>query len=321
MAECPFCGSSASEDLITYGGTCPKCFAEIPGEEAPTDPGAEVRAVQERRDRRRATFRAALGLAAMLAIVGCAGVTALTVVLWPEPEVAEMLDFDTLDFPMPEIVATDDRPDAGGTQVAVAAPQPGTAPKAGSSGGSRPTSSGGASGAEKFAKGGSPIADGGASAADLGGDGVASTEGPRGLRTGTGPAAPDMNLAGPTSSQRAGIADLSLEAPKVRRDDNLVLDDPDAIRDMIGEYMVQYIPALNVCYDRRLKVVPSLKGRWLLNFTVTTSGKVKAASVKAEDGGDPELEQCLVEHIEDNWKFGKISRDQPVRRTLRFQPR
>ena len=51
-----------------YGGPCPKCFAEIPGEEAPTDPGAEARAIQERKDRRGATIRAFVGLAAMAAV-------------------------------------------------------------------------------------------------------------------------------------------------------------------------------------------------------------------------------------------------------------
>ena len=94
MSECPFCGASVSEDLITYGGSCPKCFGEIPGEEAPTDPGAEARAIQEKKDRRGATIRAVLGLAAMASVVALVGVAAVAVVLWPEPEVA-VLDVET----------------------------------------------------------------------------------------------------------------------------------------------------------------------------------------------------------------------------------
>ncbi len=110
LAECPFCGSGASEDLITYGGTCPKCFAEVPGEEAPTDPGEEVRAIQERGDRRRAGVRAAVGLLAMTMAVTCTGLTAILFVLWPEPEVIEIVDFDTIDYPMPEVVLSPNAP-------------------------------------------------------------------------------------------------------------------------------------------------------------------------------------------------------------------
>jgi outer membrane biosynthesis protein TonB len=39
MGECPFCSAEISEDLVLYGGACPGCLIDIPGEEAPTDPG------------------------------------------------------------------------------------------------------------------------------------------------------------------------------------------------------------------------------------------------------------------------------------------
>ncbi len=39
MAECPFCQSSITEEMALYGGHCPSCLIQIPGEEAPTDPG------------------------------------------------------------------------------------------------------------------------------------------------------------------------------------------------------------------------------------------------------------------------------------------
>ena len=44
LAACPFCGRDVDADLVTYGGKCPHCFGEIPGEEAPTDPGEEKKA-------------------------------------------------------------------------------------------------------------------------------------------------------------------------------------------------------------------------------------------------------------------------------------
>ncbi|MEL6349587.1 MAG: hypothetical protein AAFV53_41170, partial [Myxococcota bacterium] len=42
MDSCPFCGAEVEEELVLYGGTCPHCLNPIPGEEAPTDPGAQA---------------------------------------------------------------------------------------------------------------------------------------------------------------------------------------------------------------------------------------------------------------------------------------
>lgn len=264
MAECPFCGSQVTDDLVIYGGTCPKCFAEIPGEEAATDPGEEVKARQDRWDRVRARIPVFLGLLVLTLVVGCTGLTAVVVVVWPDPQVAEILDFDALDYPMPDLV--------GASDVAAADPQPEdprpTAP--------RPTSSS-----------------------------------PR-------PTSPRPSTPAPTHAP--GSVDLSLDGPRARRDDNVVLSDPDAIRDMIGERMVEFIPGLKICYDRRLKVAPSLRGRWRLSFTVAPDGAVSGASAVGLEKADAELESCLRSHIQEHWRFGKISIAQPVQRTLRFYP-
>ena len=34
-------------DLLVFGGACPHCLIDIPGEEAPTDPGEELKKKQE----------------------------------------------------------------------------------------------------------------------------------------------------------------------------------------------------------------------------------------------------------------------------------
>lgn len=47
MESCPFCSAKVDEELILYGGNCPSCLNEIPGEEAPTDPGAQAKANAE----------------------------------------------------------------------------------------------------------------------------------------------------------------------------------------------------------------------------------------------------------------------------------
>jgi len=46
MSNCPFCSQEISEELSLYGGHCPNCLIEIPGEEAVTDPGVGAGAAQ-----------------------------------------------------------------------------------------------------------------------------------------------------------------------------------------------------------------------------------------------------------------------------------
>lgn len=291
MSECPFCGSQVSEDLVTYGGTCPKCFAEIPGEEAATDPGVEVKAALDRRDRRKATLRMVASLSAMLFVVGCTGFAAMVTLLWPEPQVAAILDFDVLEFPIPDIAGAEGDTQDGSEGSTAAAPKPGSTPKIGA----------------------------GASAGSLQDDRVASIE-PARPRPDVGLISPERAIVVPRPGAPSGAARLSIDMPTVRRDDNVVLTDEAAIRDMIGERLVEFVPGLSICYERRIKVSPSLKGRWRLKLSVLPSGMVDAVSVEALERSDGELERCVVEHIRERWRFGRINVTQPVSRTLRFYP-
>ena len=314
VVECPFCGSDVGGELVTYGGTCPKCFAEIPGDEAPTDPGVEVRAAQERQDRRRRTARLAAAFGALLALVTCTGLTAAGFVIYSQSfETAAVLDFDTLDFPMPEIVA-------GEAVAAAEAPAPTPAP--GAPRGSSKAGSSTRSDPGRFAGGGNDGVASGGGTPDLAQP--SSSGGAGGARRGgtSDPSGPALGPAGAGSSasRPAGLSDFGVPSLKARRDDNVVLSDPDAIRDMIGERMVEQIPGLKLCYDRRLKVVPTLKGRWLVTYQVQKDGSVGNAVAKPLDSGDAELERCLADHVENHWRFSRISVVQPVSKTLRFSP-
>lgn len=320
MNECPFCGSEISEELVAYGGTCPRCFAEIPGEEAATDPGEEVRAAQERSDRRRVASRAAmLGLIGMLSLVVCTGAIALAFVLKPEPEIAALIDFDELDFPMPEVVGIQE---AGGEPTVVAvAPKPSPRQPAPAAPVARPAPEAPRpSGAERFARDGTADAAPAASAGDLRGEPGrerVALSGPR-SRGSDEPEAPARTVAGGGLGAAAPL-DLSIGSTKVRRDANIVLDDPLAIRNMIGEELRAGIPGLVNCYNRRLKQVPGLKGRWRLTFTVTPEGRASGAKATPLDRGDAELESCLASHVEREWSFGQIAMASPVAKTLTFK--
>lgn len=39
MADCPYCKATITEEISRFGGHCPSCLIDIPGEEAATDPG------------------------------------------------------------------------------------------------------------------------------------------------------------------------------------------------------------------------------------------------------------------------------------------
>lgn len=56
------------------------------------------------------------------------------------------------------------------------------------------------------------------------------------------------------------------------------------------------------CYKQGLGKNPSLKGKVTVAFTVSPDGKVKEASVKANELGDETVGTCLTEKIK-GWKF------------------
>jgi len=256
----------------------------------------------------------------MAAVVGCTGIGALAVVLWPEPEVA-VLDFDSMDYDYPEFdLKGYPEGEAGSNDGVAAADDAGKTGQGGSQPSARPRSE---PNVGKYQGGGYTGGDGGdaGSAADgLRTDGVAKVDdGPRTTRGGTeaaaGPAEVD-GLDGP-KTQTGGLG-LDL-GPDVRRRSE-VLTDADAIRKMIGDLMKQNIPRLKQCYERELKRDPELAGRWLIKYTVNKEGKAVNASASGRDRSNAELETCMANVIESRWAFDRIVRDQPVQKTLTFRP-
>lgn len=277
-ASCPFCASEVPVELVRDGGTCPKCLAEIPGDEAPTDPGVEVRRKQESRDRLLARIPLAIAFVLLVGLVSCTGVVALGVVLWPDPEVAELLDFDTMDFPMPEVVSAD--------------PTPPTPPP-------EPTKSKTKGGKNPAPEPRNPQPGG-----------IATAPSP----TQPDPSSPSASPR-PTPPPSSGI---SIGGPRVRRDDGRVLSDPEEIRNMIGERLAEQIPMLQICYERRLKVQESLSGRWSVTFTVQKDGSAASTVAKGLNRADAELEGCIQSTVNEKWRFSKITIPQPVKRTVTF---
>ncbi len=73
MGACPFCKEAVEEDILEYGGRCPSCLIEIPGEDAPTDPGEATKAAQAAEEAAASSSSRAPLLAGALALVALIG--------------------------------------------------------------------------------------------------------------------------------------------------------------------------------------------------------------------------------------------------------
>lgn len=303
MAQCPFCRANIDERLAVDGGTCPSCFGQIPGEDAPTDPGAAVRARQEAQDRKvvaRSRIPALIGVFAVFGLVCSAGY----VVLRPTPPLPK-INFDDADFDFPELVIHD-APDEP-----VAAPDPlpggpGRAPP-------RPNGLSQLAGSPDGSAGMPNLPDA-VAAGDPGGGGTR-----RGLGTdATGPEGLSPTLSPISQGGLGGGPDLS---GVVRRNQmrGVTLTDDNQIVQMLRDTLTDEIPRLNTCYTRALRQYPDLRGSWTLDLVVQADGTARDIVVTGQEMQNEELESCVTEKVT-NWHFSRIRADQPVRKTLRFRP-
>ena len=274
-AHCPFCKQAISAELAQYGGNCPKCMLEIPGEDAPTDPGAHLREKQdvERRvvvgkERRRRWVGWAVG-GAVVVVLGGVGVARLK-------QERDALTYNLDDYyvmPLEDIVVT--------------------APSA-------PEAAAGAPGRTASGDGvvaGRPVPVTGAAP-----EGAAASP----LRS----AAPVADSLPPdlaaTMVSGAGSAELGGANIGVSRLD-AVLSDPAEIKAMIGRVLAGSRPQLNACYQQRLKQVENLRGTWDLEFTVSTAGSAIGVDAAGRDGSDGELEACMERAVA-GWRFSKLAK-------------
>ena len=80
-----------------YGGSCPKCFGEIPGEEAATDPGEQVKAEQAKSDNRRMLAKTLVPLALAVPLLGGLAALAVGFIVYNRNPVAEVMVFDDVE--------------------------------------------------------------------------------------------------------------------------------------------------------------------------------------------------------------------------------
>lgn len=328
MDACPFCGGQVDKHIVMYGGSCPHCFADIPGEEAATDPGENVKKQLAQEDKKRASRRTLLPLLlaapVVLALVGVAAWLALR----PEPELA-VLDLDegawyTPDLDQLVVANVPDGPkadavEAGNGSVGNTPAQAGKVadrgvgsaePVAGSPEGTRPS-------IEIKRPNMSGGSDDSALLTDLTAAKVDDT--PRGVRVATGDkgVSTDLNLnvsAGVSTSGLAsgGVVDMGAISQELP-----ALSNPQQIAEMVQGTLRKRLPALRVCYENSLRATPNLAGKWTLTFTVETDGRVSSPAATGQEMADGSFEECLVRRISE-WRFQKIVKPLPVKKTVDF---
>ena len=328
--KCPFCGVTITEDVALYGGTCPRCFGEIPGEEAITDPGDLPTELGLKIYEARSKLWHVVPILIALFIAMGLGAWALWVGFVRPAQMAERIDFDEesdfdfmaemveyhLDTPEPE---PEPVPAAG---AVTPAPHPTKAA-------ARPTTDvpapkpGGAMHSALLA--GSGSADIGASGsisklnfnANAGGD-----EGSGSRKASTGgsslpvDAGPDLEIKR-TSGAGGGLG-LSVQVKAER--EKPIIKDRDEIKEHIYNVFKKSLPGLMDCYKDRLKEDGAVRGKWRISFVVTRSGHTRDPDAQGISMVDEKLEACLREKVL-AWSFYRLPNDQPVSRSLNFTPR
>jgi hypothetical protein len=297
---CPFCKGVVPPDVALHGGNCPHCMLEIPGEEAPTDPGAQLRAKHDA-ERRVAEVRARkLRRVRNVLAVFVFALASTAAYTYNEKRKADLVyELEDYDFVSDAAlrrapVQPKDEPGA----AAAASSQAGTAQRR-----LRPRSS--QAGAE----------DGAATA----GTSVAADAGAGETLSGSKPssASGDSTVKMVETTRADGGIGTSAVALKVTRPNASTCATDDEIKDMAREVINAYAPQLEACYNQALKVDESLSGRWKVMLTIAEDGTATKVKVAAVSTTNADLEACFVRNVE-KWRFRKVYRAFPLAKTFSF---
>ncbi len=285
MAECPFCNAPVDDSLVRDGGRCPRCFIEIPGEEAPTNPGVDTHAEPPVEAGPPPTRRLWIGagIATILLLAGSVAAWKVHHDRRERARAAEAVPTFYLE-PLGEVVAQVD--DAAATPTGSGAAEPRPHPRTGGSAGEEVVPSDGPRTPVRW-----DFTD---AEADAAFSGLAEPAGPRTLSLGM-PQDPD----GPVRLRRAGAAAY-------------VLTDPDEIRAAVGSAIRNYQGQVSQCYTQRLKSAPGVKGTWILALTILPDGSTSDVHFTPQGAADAEIEACVIRRAT-TWTF------QPMIQAQRFE--
>lgn len=299
MAECPFCKNPVEEDLLRFGGHCPRCFIEIPGEETPTDPGQQSEPSAEGgatsgSSRRPVVFGgvAVLGVLAALAIWQFAVPGEA-----PETEAAVADGYDFYLAPAEHVDSAHKKPES----------------ESSSSGGTRGSSSSSSSGGSHAADSSSESSNSGQrkrAILDLRGE-ADTIMGNAGFNDEVAQRKPTIHVG---SAIDVGTTGISISR---RGADSYALSDPSEIREAVGHGLKRYGSQVTVCYENRLKERTDLEGLWEVHFTIEKDGSTSSIQVKRTSTRDDDLESCIKRRVED-WRFPPMAQPQTIQKPYRL---
>lgn len=326
MEACPFCGGEVNEQLVIYGGTCPHCFGSIPGEEAATDPGEDVKAALEAQDRKRASRRTLIPVlgAGGLALLVAAGAAFLF--FQPEKELP-VLDLDAGEYYTPDLDAlvlaqaeTQNKKVADEADSGTAVGSEGVKTE------DRRVAAAGTSTERKAAPTiKTPKIGSGNDEKDLellaGLGGADAEDVTRKVRSGgdikaTGLGG-DLELsAGLSSGGSVSGGGMALDMGEIKQSGAPLSGGQ--IVTHVRDVLRRQLPKLRTCYESSLRANPSLRGSWVLTFKVETDGSVTGAAANGADMADPVFEECLTRRVA-SWRFKRLVKPQPVKKTVPFR--
>ncbi len=290
MPQCPFCKGKIAEDLLRFGGHCPHCLNEIPGEEAATDPGAQARQRQElearaaaaRLQRRTKIIRAVAALTVLLGVGAWAALHEE-----PEPLLLEDVEIYIAPASAHRNVAAEEAAEAKAR-------------------------------AEEEAKRREMAARAAAQASSAQSSGSLADAGP----APSTPSSPSSASGAPESSSdglpssMAGLS-LSPKGPSLKGISGMVASGDAEIKAMAKTVVDANYKQLRQCYEARLKENPGLSGRWVVAWTIEKDGTVSGAEAEGQGVKDRTFETC-VEHNVSNWKFQSVAQPTELARAFVF---
>jgi len=298
MAHCPFCKSSIDEELARFGGHCPKCVIEIPGDETPTDPGIGKRVeeqVEGERQRRWGVYAAVGGLAAVV-VIGAGSLlwwridqqkkaTALAQLEAESDTEFYILPAEEHQLPTLEKAEAPKQANPGSTAQGRQGSTVTTVPSGGS----------GSTGGNRF---------------DFIGNSDAGQPELAKLHEREIDVAPGADLV------RVGLSVPQISISRTGLE-SVALSDPEEIRQSVGTALKAYSKQMNTCYERRLKNTSDLAGTWDVSFTITTSGRTSNIGVAPQSTRDALLESCMSQAIA-GWGFQPMVQPQSFAKGYKF---
>lgn len=286
MGKCPFCKSKVDEDLVLFGGPCPNCFNQIPGEEAATNPGERVLEAEAKAIQQSSSKRAMIMGAVAVVLLGAAGVAGG--LYWEQRNAEQEKIDELLAFQVPDTTdmfsVSDDEWAALMPEEEVEAPQVAKV---------RPTSTN--SGSERAPEAATPDR----------------------LKVDDGGVIEHAKMApGPAPSEAGGIKIAGVGTSFKSRD---MVVKGDEIPQMVGSMTKRRGKQIKTCYEQSLKTNDSLVLTFSLLFNVTPDGNTERVRVQHQGQGDAAFDACVARTV-GGWTYLKIEKTSEFAFPYRMRP-